>query len=144
MTPTNGTLTVSFRQASGTGAPTGSIVDQVQVAEADLIPNNWNQVTFSNAGGLDPSQGYCIAWTGDGGHVAGKLIIGTGSMGSPLSKYFISTDGIAWTEDPTIDIWMGVYCTVTAPDPNKPPRKAACRSSGWTATSGNPHHRPPK
>lgn len=127
--PKNGTLTVSIREASGTGAPTGLIVDQVQVLEADLLANNWHQVTFSNAGGLDPSQGYCIAWTGDGGGVAGKLSIGTGSVGSPLTKYFFSSDGIVWTEDPTIDIWMVVYGTVTAPDPNPPPSACELLSS---------------
>ena len=127
--PKSGTLTVSIREASGTGAPTGSIIDQVQVLEADLITDSWHQVTFANAGGLGPSKGYCITWTGDGGGVAGKLSIGTGSVGSPLTKYFFSSDGIAWTEDPTIDIWMAVYGTVTAPDPNPPPSADGLLSS---------------
>ncbi|MCH8147873.1 MAG: prepilin-type N-terminal cleavage/methylation domain-containing protein [Planctomycetes bacterium] len=127
--PTNATLSVSVRQASGTGVPTGLIVDQVQVPEANLLAGNWHQVTFSSAGGLDPSQAYCIAWTGDGGSVAGKLSIGTGSVGSPQTKYFVSSDGIAWTEDPTVDIWMVVMGTVTAPDPNPPQSASGLLSS---------------
>ena len=127
--PKSGTLTISLRQASGTGAPTGSIIDQVQVLESDLVASTWHLVTFANAGGLDPSKGYCLAWTGDGGSIAGKLTIGTGSVGSPLSKYFFSSDGIAWTEDSTIDIWMGVYGKATTPDPNPPPSTNGLLSS---------------
>lgn len=127
--PKSGTLSVSLRQASGTGAPTGSIIDQVQVLETNLIANSWHFVTFSNAGGLDPSKGYCMVWIGDGGGIAGKLSIGTGSLGSPLSTYFFSSDGIAWTEDSTIDIWMAVYGTVMTPDPNPPPSAGTLLSS---------------
>ncbi len=118
------TLTVQVRTATTGGLPTTLVVDSVSVPEADLPTGSWHEVSFSNAGGLSPSQGCVIAFLGQGGGIAAQLSYGTGSVTTP-GTYACTGDSLEnWVMMPDWDVWLWVWGKVTTPGSGAPPSGA--------------------
>ena len=130
-----GIFSVEVRPANGTGEPDSNEVDAVVVYEADLIDYAWHEVAFPNAGGLSPSDGYFIAFVPRSSGTVALLTVGTNSVGSPETKYFVDDGSGTWVEDATKDIWLEIWGTITSPTP-PPPDRYFLQSIGLTLQVG--------
>lgn len=108
------TLQVSVRSRAPGGEPSGTVVDEVLIPEAEITATEaWNEIVFANASGLDPAVGYFIAFMQYSGS-ATTLVLQLGGSGPayPNTTYYHND----WSEDTTKDIWLWVWGTVSAPD----------------------------
>jgi hypothetical protein len=95
------------------------MLDQVLVPTSSLINNTWYEVTFGDAGGLDPSKSYFISFASDGGGSAvANIKIDTGVTNTPDTVYYEDDGGGNWAEVATTDIRLWVWGTVATPDPS--------------------------
>lgn len=119
---TSGVLAVGLHPVLGNGNPDNTPLDMVQVLESDMVANNWYEVSFANAGGLDPTARYAIHFSKQsGGGSAGTIEVGTGSLFTPNTTYYFDDGGGTWFADTSSDLRIWVWGTVTTPDAGAPP-----------------------
>lgn len=94
--------------------PASGVIDQVAIPEASLT-GTWQQVSFSNAVGLDPTQGCHIAFRAIGS--AMNLQVASSASPIPGTLSFEWTSSGGWTSL-SRSTWLWVWGKVTAPDPN--------------------------
>lgn len=87
-----------------------------------MVANNWYEVSFANAGGLDPTARYAIHFAKlSGGGSAGTIEVGTGSLFTPNTTYYFDDGGGTWWSDTSSDLRIWIWGTVTAPDTGSTP-----------------------
>jgi prepilin-type N-terminal cleavage/methylation domain-containing protein len=119
----NSSFAVSVQGRSGMGKPDPAlVVDTVTVPESDLGNGTWFQVALPSAGGLSPSKGYFVVFTGlSGAGTIAEIRIGANSLGSPQTTFHFDAGTGTWMTDLTKDIWLYVWGKVTRLDPDPPP-----------------------
>jgi len=112
----NKTMQVSVRPTAAGGEPSTTVLDQVLFLETAMTAETWYEAVFASAGGLDPVAGYFIAFmqVESGGDNAFMLHLGDTGPAYPNTTYYYGN----WFEDTQKDVWLWVWGTVTAPDPN--------------------------
>ena len=107
----DGVFAVQIRQRQISGAPSGAVLDQVLVNEADLVPGNWYEVDFTEGGPLDPTLGgFVIFKQVSGNGVVASLKVGNFSPMTPNTTYFSSSNSeLTWIGDNLKNTWLFVY-----------------------------------
>jgi prepilin-type N-terminal cleavage/methylation domain-containing protein len=134
--PISGDLVVQVAPDDGLGLSPGSPIDSVSVPESSLVGGTWNVVQFANAGGLSPANGAWIAFSGTATSAVAKVNLGADSTGTPMT-YYAEDLGGGYVTDKSKDLWLWVHGTVTAPDPNSPPKQIWLRSVRVSLRAGD-------
>ncbi len=127
----DGKLTIELVQPDMSGKPGLTVIDKVNyLGESTLVAKQWHEVAFTKAGGLSPSSGVFIKFSGKGTGTVALLRIGTGGVAAAGTAFFADSGTGTWVESSTTNIWLSVYGTVTGPDQGAAPTVSTLHSVG--------------
>lgn len=114
---TVGSFTVQIQKATAAGYPSGVVLAEQTILEADLLPGfQLSRLTFSGVTGLDPDQGLCVLFIWDSGLTnAGSLQVDTGDTGASVQRQCLISkdDGVSWSLQSNTNLRFYLYGTVT-------------------------------
>jgi hypothetical protein len=109
---TDGQLAVSVRQIGSDGKPSASTIAEVVVLESNFVVDQWFEIAFAGADGLDLAKEHSIVLEGkNGAETIAQVNIGNLSLLSPQTRFFYDNGSGAWNEDSTRDVWIKVWGT---------------------------------